>query len=260
MHCRGFKRAFTLIELLVTLAIICLLAALLAGGITRALDSARRAVCMSNMHQMNTALSAYLMDSQGAFFPYQTTTSQGTLWYWGLETGGGAEGQRQLDMTRGYLADYIPPHTVQTCPSLNYGSSCFKLKFASGSYGYGLNAYMLTGTPNYNRSQIKNFFEIEQPAATLTWADSIQINTWQKPATPESPMFEEWYYLDGTAPPKYHFRHMKKLVAGFADGHVGCLPPTQLDPRCDGSCGYLESPGQDYYLQLAKTSCAPARQ
>ena len=45
--------------------------------------------------------------------------------------------------------------------------------------------------------------------------------TWQEPASPEHPMIEEWYYVDNSEdPPNAHFRHQKKALAAFCDGHV----------------------------------------
>jgi len=46
------RTAFTLIELLVVIAIIAILAALLMPALERARQSAQRAVCQNNMHQI----------------------------------------------------------------------------------------------------------------------------------------------------------------------------------------------------------------
>src|ERR1700744_4522106 len=52
--------AFTLIELLVVIAIISILAALLLPTIGRSKESARAAVCLSNLHQVGIALQIYV--------------------------------------------------------------------------------------------------------------------------------------------------------------------------------------------------------
>ncbi len=53
------RKAFTLVELLVVIAIISLLAALLFGAMTRVRENARKTNCLSNMKQLQMAVSIY---------------------------------------------------------------------------------------------------------------------------------------------------------------------------------------------------------
>ena len=56
-------RAFTLIELLVVIAILAILAALVFPVFNRGKESARGAVCLSNLHQLGVGLQLYVTDN-----------------------------------------------------------------------------------------------------------------------------------------------------------------------------------------------------
>jgi prepilin-type N-terminal cleavage/methylation domain-containing protein len=55
-------QAFTLIELLVVAAIIAVLAALLVPAVQRALNAAKKAHCVSNLHQLGLGIYQYAVD------------------------------------------------------------------------------------------------------------------------------------------------------------------------------------------------------
>jgi prepilin-type N-terminal cleavage/methylation domain-containing protein/prepilin-type processing-associated H-X9-DG protein len=247
------RNGFTLIELLVVIGIVAVLGALLFPAIGRGLGAARSAACYSNLRQMQTAFAMYMDDHDGRFFPWRETVAGGTLWYWGLEYGGSGEGSRALDKSKARLARYLGQiGGTEICPALPYGGSFFKRKFDLASYGYGINLYLLADSPANARAGVSRFDQIQKPSDTITWGDAIQVNTWQSPASPANPMMEEWYYLDSQSPPKFHFRHGRRFQAVFADGSARAFSPERLDTRCDGLSGYLEAPGQDYYLRPVK--------
>jgi prepilin-type N-terminal cleavage/methylation domain-containing protein/prepilin-type processing-associated H-X9-DG protein len=243
---------FTLIELLVTLAIIGLLASLLVPAVTHALASGKSAACKVSLSQMQKAYILYLNDNEGKFFPWRVNTPEGTQWYWGLETsaGGSAEGERALDRNKAYLSPYLGvSNSTETCPAFPRNASFYKQKYEWASYGYGLNAFFIQGLDEYKSSSVRRWEQITKPSQVLAWGDSIQINTWQSPASRANPLYEEWYYLNIRPPAKFHFRHLGKFNGAFSDGSVRSLKPDRTDDRLDGQSGYAAPAGSTKYLQ-----------
>ena len=152
------RRGFTLIELLVVIAIIGILAAMVFPVFARARESARKAVCLSNMKNLALALQMYLGDNNDTLPPKESNRE--ALEYYQTVTGlpmtsDAVAGELCVfpDMFNPYLKmplqldEYVKNREVWTCPSAKTYSSAFfiygetnwfkELKAYEGSWGPG---------------------------------------------------------------------------------------------------------------------------
>ncbi|MFB3880569.1 MAG: prepilin-type N-terminal cleavage/methylation domain-containing protein [Armatimonadota bacterium] len=130
------RKGFTLIELLVVIAIIGILAAMVFPVFARARESARKAVCLSNLKNIALAINMYLADNNDTFSPSEHR--QEAFDYFSAAPGGApdrwpgpcAEDSDPTDRTWWYadmanpyltwpvvLDEYVKNRDVWQCPS-----------------------------------------------------------------------------------------------------------------------------------------------
>jgi len=119
------RTGFTLIELLVVIAIIGILAAMVFPVFARARESARKAVCLSNVKNIALAVQMYLGDNNDTFPPNEH--NQAAIDYFDSRPGGGnfmkSWGCGYLIDSNPYLRwpvildEYIKNRDVWRCPS-----------------------------------------------------------------------------------------------------------------------------------------------
>jgi prepilin-type N-terminal cleavage/methylation domain-containing protein len=116
--------AFTLIELLVTISIIGILAGMLLPVLGKAKEKGRRAVCLSNLHQISLGMISYADDFHGVFptGPASADLSDPNVLCLTSETGiaaGAPNNVGGFTCYARYLVKhaYVPSTAVFVCPS-----------------------------------------------------------------------------------------------------------------------------------------------
>jgi prepilin-type N-terminal cleavage/methylation domain-containing protein len=117
---------FTLIELLVVIAVIAVLVAILLPTLNRAREAGRRAACLGNLRQMQTAwqvysddYAGYIVNGQPWDHPLSPHRNVGVPWMSGSSGYPAAQSQAQAEglMRNGALARYVGNVRVYQCPA-----------------------------------------------------------------------------------------------------------------------------------------------
>jgi len=142
---RSLKRAFTLVELLVVVGIIGVLVSLLLPGLSRAKQSARSVVCLSNLRQQGIALNMYVGEN-GAYPIYEVPPAQ-KFWAHFLEPYLHDKWPSTEEFRSSGDIRFASKHRVFACPGYDAVNGVYKnlpMGF-SGAYGYNT----LDGTPPF---------------------------------------------------------------------------------------------------------------
>jgi prepilin-type N-terminal cleavage/methylation domain-containing protein/prepilin-type processing-associated H-X9-DG protein len=119
------QKGFTLIELLVVIAIIGILAAMVFPVFARARESARKAVCLSNVKNIALALQMYLADNNDTFWPNEHrqevadffNTQPGDKKHWAAPDCGMGYRANPYLRPNVVLDEYVKNRDVWRCPS-----------------------------------------------------------------------------------------------------------------------------------------------
>lgn len=213
MH-RARRAGFTLIELLIVIAIIAILAAILFPVFARAREKARQTSCQSNLKQVGSGLSMYVMDYDSLYpaSPFWTT------WEWQINT-------------------YVRSEQIFRCPSSPQDTRSLENR----GYFNGLNVFYYTGNYGYNYDDASN-----PPKEENLWGEHHKtpkpewiaaVDAANSLAWPVSP----WNNCNTDAMNTIAPRHTDVANCLFGDGHVKARRRNSL--RCrefdfDGDRGY----------------------
>ena len=219
------SRAFTLIELLVVLGVIAVLIAILLPVFFAVRERGRRTACLSNLHQLGTALLAYTQDADG-FFPTRGPTGSGHLPEW-------SDG----------IQRYVKDVNVFRCPSCPIPASFSQLN-PNGSQqidgGYALN-YEISGAHQSAATGVDP--GPLNPTADMTVSSPAITVALCEMGFRSGPGKDAMSFIEATSAPDAGddlepsescfgpagaLRHQGGSNYGFVDGHVHWYRPEQV--------------------------------
>jgi prepilin-type N-terminal cleavage/methylation domain-containing protein len=238
--------AFTLIELLVVIAIIAILAAILFPVFAQARESARQAMCSSNMRQLGLAMRMYISDYDEVWFPANSLGFVGPGFslaqpWLGYDNENAAPPGNVTEPAvnpphPGAIDPYVRNEGIKRCPSMppswqmsyaiNQWSTYYATPYQPNEYGPTSKSASLEPAINDLIFIAAGDAELEQPSYTLiAWehkAFAPRCNWLQLP---------DWLYSPPDTPvlrDHFHFLHRDGSTTLWGDGHYKRMVYSQL--------------------------------
>jgi prepilin-type N-terminal cleavage/methylation domain-containing protein/prepilin-type processing-associated H-X9-DG protein len=237
---------FTLLELLVVISIIGMLASIITPSLGNARELAHRAVCLSRLRDLGTAMGVYFSGNDHHLWPYKLYNhpAEGVhCYFWGTDAD-------PVDPTASPFMNCAGDTLAALwCPSLRWGDYVPQGAHVSEpTTTYAYNGRYLD--PALNGTTCKPVTAVPEPAELFVLADSGMA--W---APAGVTIFQNSTYLEPVTgmwmqTPTNHFRHLGKTNVLLADGHA----------RSFGGEGWQTDPGDvaaDYDLGFVGTQNDP---
>jgi len=220
---RDRARGYSLLELLTVIAIIAVLAAILFPVIGRAKEAARKAVCMSNLHQVGLAIRLYCDDFDGRM-PWASSWNYAINVTFGFPPvfpdGNEPDDWRQGEL--GYLLrPYVPDQGILFCPELpafkdiGYGTLVPPRESGTGwTFGLGTNQVPSSYYYNYMTSGNTSFGSPPPPGTRDPFAVAgAKVDELEDPCV--APV--AWDLADFASP---YALHDDTICVVYADAHA----------------------------------------
>src|SRR6266571_5211481 len=147
------RRAFTLIELLVVIAIIAILAAMLLPALSKAKEAAKKANCLSNLHQMGIGLLMYA-DNNNNLIPRGNNATD-PIWFQLLITELGVKNVNDIQKTKILMCPSYPSKKQLVC----YVDNAWEFDNPVDTVGHEVNHYT-------------KITRVQRPVDTIYFADN----------------------------------------------------------------------------------------
>ncbi len=231
--CRPASRpgaAFTIVEVLVVVSIITLLIAMIQPSLGHSRMVTRRAICASNLRQMNIANANYIDSNVGIFPPHRDPAiNTGKDWFNLLEKYGNTAELSRCPAIAGVQTDFnINWSWAYNANYIGYGYNGFFLGLYSHPDASSYGTY-IQGSRWFKAIHVKDPSKLivhgdHHPKTDGTNDFGVSCSLW-------------WPYINAFKEGINGNRHHGAGVVGFADQHAAVVmdPQTNLHPPFDNS-------------------------
>ena len=207
------KRGFTIIELLVVIGIITMLMGLIIPTVNILRENAKETQCANNMKQWMAALNQYADENKSVFPGDGLGENETWAWYEVLPPYIGLDPySKQIGSGKAGDVPRVPRpgggRSLFVCPSYPT-TEVLPADLAAYTYSYGMNYWINAEKSAPELTKRMRLSQVKHPDAFIVFTETEDFN--KKAVT--------LYPPNGKVSPPA-FRHNKKVLCGFADGHV----------------------------------------
>ena len=219
---RHKQAGFTLVEMMTVIGILSTLLGMLLPSLWAAKEVARSALCLTNLHGMNTALGMYTSANDGHYplaYHSERVGRVRTSYAWDFTYVKDWD-TREEEVTPGLLWQGQGPSQIQQCPSFDGSANWQDDPYTGYNYNTSFLGYNEKAREPGAAPETVTVEDVGDPAGTAVFGDGEYeggANKFMRSPFRQPP----WDTFVGRSAGTQGYRHLRKTNVAWADGRAG---------------------------------------